>query len=301
LNISSISEQFTQSTDVLTADSKKYYIFAIDYPYSVSKEFDIQKPEFLFHGSSFSNWFEIIRSGIKNLSGTKLMTHGQVYGPGVYATDNCATALGYSNCATGFRTTAVIQVLGGVNSYKKTSQIYVVPDDSKVLIRYLVVSRGKSPSIEMVNYLTKTRIAEITNTITSMTVLSSKRISRDITKLSKKLVKMGFDIAINGNSVTMSLGGLYKFRLEFPIVYPLEYPTMFVDTPIIKDCFQIMGSGQIIIRQFTKHRWSSNIKVHKIVNNIINNIIKNYATQDGEYKMNNTPENIYTKFIKSVI
>jgi ubiquitin-protein ligase len=301
LNISSINDTLTQSTDVLTVKSEKPYIFAIDYPYSISKEFNVHKPEFLFHGSSFSNWFEIIRNGIKNLSGTPLMTHGQVYGPGVYTTDSCATALSYSNDKSGFRATAVIQVLGGANTYKKASGIYVVPDGSKILIRYLVVSGGKFPSEKMINFFTQTRISEITNTVVSMNALSSKRISRDTIKLSKKLVKIGFDIKVVDSRVMISFGGLYKFRLEFPVIYPLESPALFIESPIIKNCYQIMNARQIIIPQFTKYRWSSNIKVHKIVSSAMDNIIKNYVTNDGEYETNNTPENVYTEFIRSVI
>ena len=301
LNISSINDDSTLSTDVLTVNSKKSYIYAIDYPYSVSKEFNVQKPEFLFHGSCFSNWFEIIRNGIKNLSGTNLMTHGQVHGPGVYTTDSCVTALGYSHDTTGFRTTAVIQVLGGAETYRKTQNIYVVPDDSKILIRYLVVSAGQFPTEKTINFLTKTRISEMTNTITSMRSLSLKRIDRDMSCLSKKLIKTGFDIKIVDSCVMMNFGGLYKFRLDFPAVYPLEYPVMFIDSPIIKNCHYVMGTGQIIIPQFTKYRWSSNIKIHKIVNHVMNDIIKNYVTDDGEYKTNNTPENVYTEFIRSVV
>lgn len=305
LSISSISDSIIKSTDLLVPNSKKSYIFAIDYPYSLSKDFDNNPPEFLFHGSCFSNWFEIVRSGIKNFSGTKLMTHGQAYGPGIYTTDSCNMALSYSHDTSGFKTAAVIQVLGGVNTYKKISGIYVIPDASKILIRYLIVSSGQTPSTKMVEFLTKTRVAEMKNTLTSMKIITAKRLLRDINKLSKKLTKNGFDVKVtdgtHGTHVTISSGNLYNFRLDFPIVYPSEYPTMYVISPIINKCSQIMSTGQVIIPQFTKHKWASNIKIYNIINNILNNIVEKYTTSSGEYNMCNTVESNYTEFIRSVV
>ena len=303
LSISSISDNIVQSTDLVTQLSKKLYIFAIDYPYSVSKDFNNSFPEFLFHGSCFSNWFEIVRNGIKNFSGTKFMTHGQVHGAGVYTTDSCNMALTYSHDNSGFKTTAVIQVLGGSETYKKTGSIYVIPDDSKILIRYLIVSSGKLPDNKMIEFITKTRIAEMKNTLTSMRVLSAKRSLRDINKLSKKIIKHGFTVkVIDRLSVTISLGEQYIFKLDFPEVYPLEHPVMYIHSPIIKECYQIMNTGQIIIPQFTKHQWTSNIKVYRVVKNIINNIMEKYATSSGTYPINSgNADNEYTEFIRSVV
>jgi ubiquitin-protein ligase len=214
-------------------------------------------------------------------------------------------ALSYSHDTSGFKTAAVIQVLGGIEKYKKTNSIYVIPDAGKILIRYLVVSSGKTPSTEMVEFLTKTRISEMKNTLTSMKIITAKRLSYDINKLSKKLTKKGFAVKItegtHGNHVIISLGNLYNFRLDFPIVYPSEYPTMYVISPIINKCSQIMSTGQVIIPQFTKHKWASNIKICNIINNTLNNIVEKYTTSSGEYNICNTTESNYTEFIRSVV
>jgi hypothetical protein len=37
-----------------------------------------------FHGSAFSNWHSILRIGLKNYSGTALMSTGAAFGNGIY-------------------------------------------------------------------------------------------------------------------------------------------------------------------------------------------------------------------------
>jgi len=37
-----------------------------------------------FHGSAVSNWFSILTNGLRNLSGTKMQKHGNLYGDGIY-------------------------------------------------------------------------------------------------------------------------------------------------------------------------------------------------------------------------
>jgi len=39
---------------------------------------------FAFHGSSIENWHAIIRTGLRNASGTKLQVNGAAYGKGIY-------------------------------------------------------------------------------------------------------------------------------------------------------------------------------------------------------------------------
>jgi poly [ADP-ribose] polymerase 6/8 len=50
---------------------------------------------FAFHGSPVENWHSILRTGLRNASGTKLQIHGAAYGAGVYISPHAATSLGY--------------------------------------------------------------------------------------------------------------------------------------------------------------------------------------------------------------
>jgi len=50
---------------------------------------------FCWHGSAPGNWHVILRTSLKNMSGTKHMSAGQAYGAGIYFASEFATSLGY--------------------------------------------------------------------------------------------------------------------------------------------------------------------------------------------------------------
>ena len=64
------------------------------------KAFDVLKrkygTQFIWHGSSCENWHAILRTGLKNCSGTKLMTAGAAAGPGIYMCTSHQTSMGFS-------------------------------------------------------------------------------------------------------------------------------------------------------------------------------------------------------------
>ena len=49
-----------------------------------------------WHGGPSKNWHSIIRTGLKNMSNSKLMQHGAAYGSGIYMARDSVTSLGYS-------------------------------------------------------------------------------------------------------------------------------------------------------------------------------------------------------------
>ncbi len=113
---------------------------------------------YLFHGSPLGNWHSILRNGIKNMSGTRFMSTGQAYGPGVYASNNLSIAYGYgghgkSHCV------AVIEVLVDPEQYRKAEGIYVIPDDKLLFPRYLFRMTGlpKTDGKEILAYYKKLR------------------------------------------------------------------------------------------------------------------------------------------------
>ena len=48
-----------------------------------------------WHGSSCYNWHAILREGLKNYSGTKMMSTGQMYGSGIYLANSLLTSQAY--------------------------------------------------------------------------------------------------------------------------------------------------------------------------------------------------------------
>ena len=59
------------------------------------------RTRFLWHGSAPENWHAILRSGLKNLSNTKLMTAGAAHGPGIYLATNSSTSMHYAQMLYG--------------------------------------------------------------------------------------------------------------------------------------------------------------------------------------------------------
>lgn len=104
------------------------------------------KSFYAFHGSSIGNWFTILRTGLKNLSNTKHMTNGAAHGAGIYLAGTSGTSIGYCKYGTiweksrfgeSIQCIALCEVVG--ISKKKYSDIYVVPDEEKVVTRYVFV------------------------------------------------------------------------------------------------------------------------------------------------------------------
>ena len=87
--------------DILNMD--EIISFNVLHPLKIENKSKGIKPSFLFHGSSLSNWFSILRNGLKNMSGTKLMINGAAYGSGIYLSHDVNVSFGYGidkHCGT---------------------------------------------------------------------------------------------------------------------------------------------------------------------------------------------------------
>lgn len=137
--------------NIIEYEFKYSYVdnFILDQKYS--------KRWYLFHGSPIQNWYSILHNGIKNMSGTALMSNGAVRGPGVYLTNNIITAYGYSGVNT--HCIAVVELLVDPEQFYKDSGVYVVPDDKLLFPRYLyIVKNNPSNKInEILPYYKKLR------------------------------------------------------------------------------------------------------------------------------------------------
>ena len=126
--------------------------------------------KFAWHGSSSENWHSILRTGLRNLSNTKLMTTGAAYGAGVYLSTSAIMSLGFAMRRSGVFSAAAGGVVsasaaaaisagaaaGGnaflagselnllalcevaqVPSLRKTQAIWVAPEENAVVTRFL--------------------------------------------------------------------------------------------------------------------------------------------------------------------
>ncbi len=95
-----------------------------------------KKRWYLFHGSPIGNWHSILRTGIKNMSGTRFMTTGNAHGSGVYLAEDIRTAYGYGGNGSN-HCVAVVEILVNPAPYNK-GWCYVIPDDTILFPRYLL-------------------------------------------------------------------------------------------------------------------------------------------------------------------
>jgi len=104
-----------------------------------------------FHGSAFFNWHSILRNGLRNLSGTALMSAGAAYGAGIYLGADSSTSMGYAGSSGGWQkskfgvSNQCMAVCEVINAGYTSNPYYVVPKEDHVLTRYLVVFNSSNP------------------------------------------------------------------------------------------------------------------------------------------------------------
>lgn len=99
-----------------------------------------------YHGSGFANWHSILRNGLKNLSGTNLMSSGAAYGNGIYLAETSGVSSGYAQAAKGWKNSkygevglSCISLCEVINAGYTAQPYYVVPVDNHVVTRYLFI------------------------------------------------------------------------------------------------------------------------------------------------------------------
>jgi len=133
--------------------------------------------EFCFHGSIPANWHCILRQGLKNASGTELMTAGQALGSGIYLARSSGTSAGYCGGVhtrasrstpsgpaevprevTGQRThdpdtlvmLAICEV-ALVPTLRVNADIWVCPEEAAVVTRFFLVYSGQCVPLIQLN------------------------------------------------------------------------------------------------------------------------------------------------------
>lgn len=102
---------------------------------------------FLFHGSQYSNWYLIIKNGLKNYSNTQFMTTGAAYGQGIYLSDNQNVALQYCRTSSIWRNSvmecrrlmALCEVAKVPELKNCGGNIFTLTDETAIITRYLLV------------------------------------------------------------------------------------------------------------------------------------------------------------------
>ncbi|MCJ7637139.1 MAG: hypothetical protein MUO21_06575, partial [Nitrososphaeraceae archaeon] len=176
--------------DMLKIKGEGYKLYKIIYPSDKDDEFkllaskDTVGTQYLFHGSNWANWYSILRNGLKNCSGSKLMTAGQAHGAGIYLSDNIQVSYGYG--ASGHKSVVGVFEIINKEKYLKTSQIYVCDNDKALIQRYLIIMTDHK-GLQEINSIFNTKIHE--QKTSSLIKYNQKSIKKIITEY-KLLMKM---------------------------------------------------------------------------------------------------------------
>lgn len=139
---------------ITAAGSNLQFMFLSSPPEKERKFQQLKKKHgafYAFHGSYFANWHAILRTGLRNLSNTELMSAGAVYGAGIYLAKDSGTSSGYAGAAAGWPNSMFNPTMGSADNYScvalcevinagyKANPYYVVPVEDHVVTRYFFI------------------------------------------------------------------------------------------------------------------------------------------------------------------
>ena len=132
-----------------------------------------------FHGSPVENWHAIMRTGLRNASGTNLQLNGAAKGKGIYISTLASTSFNYSKILplqlgidtaacnrfiprAGGRGIAMVAICEVINhpSVRRHHQVWVVPDESHVCARFFLVYTKRASAAVMSVVTTTPKIVD---------------------------------------------------------------------------------------------------------------------------------------------
>ena len=242
-----------------------------------TKVFDIIEPEYLYHGSNIGNWYSIMRNGLKNCSGTKLMSSGAAYGNGIYLSNNANLSNSYSN-SIGIQNT--IKILGIVQvldreKYNKGHNVYVVPEEDKVLLKYLIVFPNSkcSPHEYIINFISN-RENQIKKSNNSMFNIMLKRLAKELEIIRKKYSNLKINIVHGECKIIWKITFEKKFDINILIIFtshfPTEPPFIMIESPIvnIEPNNNIFNEGHIYLDEISPKLWNPKTKIINVISKL---------------------------------
>lgn len=235
-----------------------------------NKRFETPQIDYLFHGSTLSNWYSILRNGLKVFSGTSMMIHGAAYGNGIYLSDSAGISFGYGRdiyCQTKLIAIGVVQVLNK-DTYRKSPGIFVVPNENDILLKYVILLNEQKDLEFITNYFTKQRTNEIMKSNGQIVFVKTKRVNHDIDKLTKIGKKHNFVVESNNTIVIVKWNDL-TIGIKYPSDYPALPPFIWVIEQNAKlDENIILEKGGIVIKHLLPSNWKAETKIYKIIKKI---------------------------------
>jgi ubiquitin-protein ligase len=260
-------------------------------------EFKSKDTMFLFHGTQFSNAYSIMVNDIKIGSKSKYFMNGAAHGDGIYLSNQCSLSLGYSTNTLGKdlsdkRILFIFEVLKNPykNDWKKVDGIYVVDDESSLILRFILYFSNSSKEMNEAIFnainlkLNSGKIKEQEKKQTEMEVknigmIRQKRLMREYGLVSKSdPEKLGFRVKMKDDS-KLDVWFLEMFcvdneklqkqmeKLNIPFIemeitfkenYPFEPPFVRIVYPhFVERKGHITIGGSFCVDILTTQKWSS--------------------------------------------
>jgi len=263
--------------DGLTFEKTKFLNFQIIHDDETEKMYRTNIPYFLVHGSKLENWYSIMRNGLKNYSGTAQMVNGQAYGPGIYLSDKFNFSYGYSMkyqkhtsndklCIIG-----VVQLLDDPKNYLKCPNIYVVPDEKRIILRNMIVTNGKHLD-EIQTYIMDTRIKEILSYSKNYDSILLKRLNQEEKFIKTKCNFKDVIIDIHENIWTVHCGDI-NIRITIPINFPNIPPLLQLTDFVVENNVYIDQNNNVMLPEMEYLVWNSKTKLVNLVNHLLSVIM----------------------------
>jgi hypothetical protein len=251
-------------------DNKNKEPKILNIEYSSIKENNLENNNVLFHGSSICSWYCIIKNGLRNLSGTTLMANGQVYGKGIYLSDNLSFAGSYSRSFKNYQSViGVFMINDEINKYKKSNNIYVVEDSSKLVLKSLVFLNSNS-NINDIQSLIINHFKNINN-ISMNNEIKDKRLKNEMKQLTKNKFILDIKI-INDKEWNISFKN-NKEVLNSKFIfnkYPINPPSIILEKEYKQIKVNEVSDNKIIsLNMLNQSEWFVGIKLVDIIENII--------------------------------
>jgi hypothetical protein len=259
--------------------------FKVDQDPLTNKRFEGIKQNYLFSGSCLSNWYSILRNGMKVYSGTKMQLHGAARGKGIYLSDTMNTSVSYGAdkfCKSDLCVFGIFQVLYDKQKYFTGSTIFVVPNENELVLRYIIVLRNSSNVLKNNSLIAKIneyfmvhKEKEVNKAYTNYNSIRIKRIMYDIAKITKVCEKEGWDIIYDIKSFNKIeiTGKNTKISVLYSEDYPSEPPhLMITETSRKINNSDILNYGGIMNRKLSYKFWETGTEIHKIIKNVIQNV-----------------------------
>lgn len=276
--------------------------------------------DYAFHGSGLENWFNILVNGLQAGNAAKgTLVNANAYGGGIYVSDTPTYSVHY--CAsrgivndTGKIGTnndnivmGIFQVAEKLDTYKKTSSIYVVTNPQQLLLRYLVIINNKGANKTKIAQLihsnfSSSNIKQIEEKTTLLTLkTTNKRLKKEWDSLYKKQkelniiiktdvyniwnIQFSIDNLESDSNLYIQLKGkeIENIQLEItiPSRYPFEAPFIRVVYPRFKFMTgHITRGGSICMELLTNKGWMPTMSIEMLLVQISNLITTGEAELD---------------------